>query len=115
MFCRIFYGEPVPTSPENALERQSSFARRVRERLDTSVIQVSAAVEDHFLDTGLAGALGEQLAELRRLADAAKRVARADAALRREGLRRIEQREDRLDALATLLESVSHKSVLQRG
>ncbi len=51
----------------------------------------------------------------RSLDDAAKRVARADAALRREGLRRIEQREDRLDALATLLESVSHKSVLQRG
>src|SRR5215813_12049789 len=44
------------------LEAQSAFARGVRERLDTAVIEIAAAVEHDFLDTLLHRALREQLA-----------------------------------------------------
>src|SRR5262249_46758488 len=47
-----------------SLEAQSSFARAIGERLDASVIQVAAAVEDDALDAGLLPARGEQLAHL---------------------------------------------------
>src|SRR5262249_59308878 len=40
------------------LELQTSFARAVGERLDTSVIQVAAPVEDDRLDADLLGRLG---------------------------------------------------------
>ncbi len=51
----------------------------------------------------------------RTLEDATRRVERAGTALRREVTRRLGDRQRRLAALGTLLESVSHKSVLQRG
>jgi exodeoxyribonuclease VII large subunit len=51
----------------------------------------------------------------RSLDDATRRLRQADAALRREAARRLKEHERRLSALGTLLESVSHRSVLQRG
>lgn len=51
----------------------------------------------------------------RTLEDATRRVERAGTALRREATRRLGDRQRRLAALGTVLESVSHKSVLQRG
>jgi exodeoxyribonuclease VII large subunit len=51
----------------------------------------------------------------RSLDDALRRVRHADDGLRREAKRRLKEHDRRLSALGTLLESVSHKSVLQRG
>ena len=64
--------------------------------------------------TGAARALAPRTLR-RALDDATRRLARGDAALRREATRRLKEHERRLTALGTLLESVSHKSVLQRG
>src|SRR6185437_10003755 len=49
---------PRPVS----LEAQSAFARGIRERLDTAVIEIAAAIEHDFLDAILHRALREQLA-----------------------------------------------------
>src|SRR5947208_11491530 len=48
-------------------EFQTSLARAFGERLDASVVQVTAAVEDDRLDPGLLGGGGELLADLLRL------------------------------------------------
>ena len=47
------------------LEAQAAFTGGFGQRLDAAVIDVGAAVEDHFLDAGLDGALGDQLADRR--------------------------------------------------
>src|SRR5947208_13295208 len=48
-------------------EFQTSLARALGERLDASVVQVTAAVEDDRLDPGLLGSGGELLPDLLRL------------------------------------------------
>src|SRR5262249_20827157 len=39
------------------------FPRRIRERFDAAVILVTAAIENHFVDTSRLGTLGHQLAD----------------------------------------------------
>src|ERR1700751_2237719 len=56
------FGKPLHAFPDHALEAQPTLARRIRKRLDAAVIKIAAAVEHHFLDAVLHGALGEQLA-----------------------------------------------------
>src|ERR1700712_1031251 len=51
------------SSVQIQLEAKPAFARRVRERLDAPVIEIAAAVEHHFLDAVLHGALRQQLAD----------------------------------------------------
>ena len=46
------------------LELQSGFSRGIGQRLDAAVVQIAAAIEDHFLDSLFLGALGDQLADL---------------------------------------------------
>ena len=45
------------------LEAEAALAGGFGQRLDAAVVDVGAAVEDHFLDAGLDGALGDQLAD----------------------------------------------------
>src|SRR5215470_1318861 len=42
---------------------QSAFAGGIGERLDAPVVQETAAIKDHFLDAGLDGTLGDELAD----------------------------------------------------
>src|SRR6266550_3969075 len=61
-------GEPCPgrfigRCNRCLLEFQTVFARRVGERFDVAVIEVSAAVEDHARDALVLGALGDQRAD----------------------------------------------------
>src|SRR6516225_2408529 len=57
-----FFGKPLHTFPDHALEAQSALPRSIRQRLDAAVIEIAAAIEYHFLDAPLHAALGEQLA-----------------------------------------------------
>src|SRR5262249_38028218 len=52
-------GEP----PRSNLEAQAALARRIRERLDATVVEIAAAIEHHFLDALGGSALGERLAD----------------------------------------------------
>src|SRR5271154_3572200 len=45
-----------------SLEIQSGLARGIRQRLDATVIEIAAAIEDHVLDALLLRSLGDQLA-----------------------------------------------------
>src|SRR5437764_12150543 len=61
-------GEPCPgrfigRCNRCLLEFQTVFARRVSERFDVAVIEVSAAVEDHARDALVLRALGDQCAD----------------------------------------------------
>src|SRR5436305_1619857 len=47
----------------NSLEAEPAFARGIRERLDAAVIEITAAVEHHFLDAALHRAFRQQLAD----------------------------------------------------
>src|SRR4051812_9347491 len=49
------------------LESQAGFASALGERADAAVVAVAAAIEDAGVDSGVLGALGEQLARLLRL------------------------------------------------
>src|ERR1700749_4068634 len=51
-------------SPWETLEFETRFAGCVSEGLDTAVIEIAAAVEDHLLDALLFGTLGDELADL---------------------------------------------------
>src|ERR1700758_1245981 len=56
--------QPLSINPKSvALEAEPAFARRIRQHLDAAVIEIAAAIEHHFLDTVLHGALGKQLAD----------------------------------------------------
>src|SRR3569833_3209563 len=44
-------------------ELEAAFASGIGERLAAAVIEVAAAIEDHFLDLGRLAALGDQLAD----------------------------------------------------
>src|SRR5207245_1655830 len=57
------------------LETQPAFARRVRQRLDAAVLEIAAAVEHHFLDAVLDGALRQKLADGLRRIDVGTRIA----------------------------------------
>src|SRR5437763_16619103 len=61
-------GEPCPgrfigRCNRCLLEFQTVFARRVGERFDVAVIEITAAVEDHARDAFVLGALGDQCAD----------------------------------------------------
>src|SRR5205085_1903130 len=49
--------------PPKGLEAEATLAGCFGERLDAPMVDVGAAVEDHFLDAGLDRALGDQLAD----------------------------------------------------
>src|SRR4051812_4478257 len=53
--------------PSSSSQCQTAFAGAVRHRGHPAVVPVAAAVEDHGLDTGGLGALGDELADLARL------------------------------------------------
>jgi hypothetical protein len=61
--------------PETYLEAQTAFAGCIGESLDAAVKDEGAAVENHFLDTGLGGALGNELDVLRRAMNRQARTA----------------------------------------
>src|SRR5581483_478797 len=50
-------------------ELQSALAGGIGERLDAPMVEIAAAIEHHFLDALLGGALGDQLADLLRRTD----------------------------------------------
>ena len=52
-----------------ALELKSGFASRIGERLDFTVVEVTAAVKNHSADVQALGALREELADLLRALD----------------------------------------------
>src|SRR5690606_5488784 len=52
-------------APKLFLEGQTALTRGLSQRLDTAMINIRAAVEHDFLDAGLDGAFGKQLADLR--------------------------------------------------
>ena len=52
-----------------ALELKSGFAGCVREGFDFTMIEVTAAVEDHCADVGSLGALGEECSDFLRALD----------------------------------------------
>ena len=54
-------GDRLPGA--KVLEAEATLTGSVGQRLDAAVIDVRAAIEDDFLDAGLAGALGDQLAD----------------------------------------------------
>src|SRR5215211_2639269 len=51
------------------LEIEARFARRVGQRLDAAVVEITRAVKDHRLDAGLAGALRDEAPDLLRRVD----------------------------------------------
>src|SRR5262245_1995753 len=48
------------------LETKTALAGALGDGLDTAMEQIATAIEDHLFDTGLNGALGDQLADNRR-------------------------------------------------
>ncbi|MBM3506120.1 MAG: exodeoxyribonuclease VII large subunit [Alphaproteobacteria bacterium] len=110
-------------------ERLRGLARGLRGPRE--LLEVASQRVDHAgmrlgrAQTALLGDHGQRLAGaartlrpriLRRgLDDGSRRLTQAGATLQREARRRLKERARELEALATLLDSVSHKSVLQRG
>src|ERR1700754_3148318 len=52
-----------PIYPFNSLEAEPAFARGIGERLDAPVIEITAAIEHHFLDAVLHRTLRQELAD----------------------------------------------------
>src|SRR3954471_7566081 len=57
-------GRGVPTDPQGESERQPALAGAVGEGRDAAVVLVAGAVEDHAVDTGGLGTLGDDFADL---------------------------------------------------